>query len=115
MISLILKCYLTILLSVCAVSIFILIAGLYFIFRKPAPKHVTPRTDTPSVKTIHETVSANDLSAISGADVMSTQLDLARAYIETDRKQLAKNILEQVLAQGDAPQQAEAQQLLNYI
>lgn len=115
MISLIIKCYLVILLSVCAGSIFILITGLYFIFRKPAQKRASTPTNKPIVKKIRESVSANDISAISGDDVISTQLDLARAYIETGKKQLAKNILEYVVARGNVSQQVEAQQLLNHI
>jgi FimV-like protein len=46
---------------------------------------------------------------------MATQLDLARAYIETGKKQLAKKILEHVITQGDHVHQEEARNLLGFI
>jgi len=55
----------------------------------------------------------HDLSAIAGDDVIVTQLDLARAFIEADKKLLAKQILESAVAQGSVAQQKEAQHLLN--
>lgn len=61
------------------------------------------------------TVTSNDISAIAGDDVLSTQLDLGRAYIETGRKHLAKKILEHVAEQGSDVQQTEARKLLGLI
>jgi FimV-like protein len=61
------------------------------------------------------TISSHDINAIAGDDVIATQLDLARAYIETGRKQLAKKILIYVLTQGTVNQQQEAQRLLGFI
>ncbi len=60
----------------------------------------------------HFTISSKDIETISGDDVMTTQLDLARAYLETDRKKLAKSILNNVLQHGDTEQQHEAKRLL---
>lgn len=102
MISLILKCYLSILLSVGTGSLLIFIMGLYLIFRrKPASKETTKNVE--------------DLSAIAGEDVITTQLDLARAYLETGRMQSAKDILEYVIKQGNAIQQQEARQLISNV
>ena len=56
---------------------------------------------------------SHHLSAIAGDDIITTQLDLARAYIETGRKQLASEILDYVMQQGNPGQQREAQQLKN--
>lgn len=61
------------------------------------------------------TITSSDISAIAGEDVLATQLDLARAYIETGRKQLAKKILEYVVQQGSDAQRSEARILLGYI
>jgi FimV-like protein len=60
-----------------------------------------------------ETISLpNDMQAIAGDDLIATQLDLAKAYIEMDQKELARPILQEALKQGSATQQQEAQQLL---
>lgn len=59
--------------------------------------------------------SLKDISTIAGDDVMATQLDLARAYIETGSKLSAKKILEYVAEKGNLAQQKEALNLLNYI
>lgn len=51
--------------------------------------------------------------SIAGDDVMTTQLDLARAYIEMGENALAKQILEQVIQDGDLGQQQQAQRLMS--
>jgi FimV-like protein len=53
-----------------------------------------------------------DMSSIAGEDICVTQLDLARAYIELNKVTLAKQILENVIQQGDRDQQQAAQELL---
>src|SRR5690606_34880802 len=60
-------------------------------------------------------VTSSDISAIAGDDVMATQLDLARAYVETGRYALAKKILDHVREHGNHVQQQEADHLLNTI
>lgn len=57
-------------------------------------------------------ITSHDIKAIAGDDVMTTQLDLARAYIEMHKTTLAKQILVHVIEHGDADQQQEARQLL---
>jgi len=54
-------------------------------------------------------LAVKTLKTIAGFDVMTTQLDLARAYIETGRKNLAKNILNNVMLHGTADQQLESE------
>lgn len=56
-------------------------------------------------------ITSHDIKAIAGDDVMVTQLDLARAYIELGKKALAKQILQHVLQHGNPSQQSVAQQL----
>lgn len=57
-------------------------------------------------------INTQDIRAIAGDDVMVTQLDLARAYIELDKHTLAKQILENVVQHGSHQQQLTAQQLI---
>lgn len=58
------------------------------------------------------TISSKDIETISGDNLLSTQLDLARAYIETERKNLAKSILNNVMQHGSDEQKQEAKRLL---
>lgn len=53
-------------------------------------------------------ITSQDIKAIAGEDIMATQLDLAQAYIELDKKKLAKKILDHVVEHGNAFQQQEA-------
>jgi len=56
-----------------------------------------------------------EIHAIAGDDLVTTQLDLARAYIEMDNRRLAKEILKEVMKQGDAKQKQEAERLLKCV
>lgn len=58
------------------------------------------------------TITSQDIKAIAGDNVMATQLDLARAYLEMGKKKLCKQILEHVIKNGNAMQQEEAQNLI---
>jgi FimV-like protein len=125
MISIIIKSYLSILLSVGISSLFVFVLGLYFIFRssgrnKPIPRAYTRNTIIKKAVVLMpppviEDNNFADFTSIAGDDILSTQLDLARAYIETGKSQLAKKILLSVKAQGSTVQQQEAQQLLSTI
>jgi FimV-like protein len=57
-------------------------------------------------------ITSRDIRAIAGDDVMVTQLDLARAYIELGKKKLAKQILDHVIKHGNPSQQQSARQLM---
>ena len=50
---------------------------------------------------------------LDGADEVETKLDLARAYIEMDDTEGARDILGEIVRDGSAEQQAEAQSLLD--
>jgi FimV-like protein len=52
------------------------------------------------------------LDAIAGDDALDTQLDLAQAYLASDRVDDAKALLGSILRQGTSVQQAEARRLL---
>lgn len=105
MISLLLKSYYDVLISIILASLSIFTLGLYFILRKPKQKQTM----------LDNAHFDEDFNAISGDDVLSTQLDLARAYIETGSKNLANEILRYVAEQGSAEQQKEARMLLDTI
>lgn len=51
----------------------------------------------------------------SGVDAVATKLDLARAYIDMGDSEGAKNILEEVLQEGDARQKQQAQELMKQL
>ena len=52
---------------------------------------------------------------ISGEDEVSTKLDLAKAYIDMGDNQNARNILDDVVSEGNDDQQREAQALIAQI
>lgn len=66
----------------------------------------------PALKPLKPRLTSSDIQAIAGGDVMITQLDLARAFIEMEKKSLAREILNDVKAKGTVAQQQEAQQLI---
>ncbi|HEX4045672.1 MAG TPA: FimV/HubP family polar landmark protein [Gammaproteobacteria bacterium] len=136
MITLIIKSYLAILLSVGIGALVVFILGIYLIFNQWGRRNKAINTKLseivieqnqaqPSIKVNKKKIKKENtkenayvledelLSAISGEDKVATQLDLARAYIETGKQQLAKKILEIVVKQGNAMQQSEAQELLD--
>lgn len=53
----------------------------------------------------------SEISAISGEDVMTTQLDLARAYIEMGKIDNAKAAINDVVKNGNSAQKREAKSL----
>ncbi|MDR3478690.1 MAG: FimV/HubP family polar landmark protein [Gammaproteobacteria bacterium] len=53
-----------------------------------------------------------DFNRIAGEDVVSTQLDLAKAYIEMNQIQLAKGVLKQVLKHAKGEPKQTARQLM---
>lgn len=117
MLLLILNTYLYVFLFIMFGAIFILSAGLYLIFRKKETPINVIHDRKNDIVTLHRkpsavAISSQDFNAISGDDVLATQLDLARAYIETGRISLAKKILLHVSEQGKVAQQREAENLL---
>lgn len=57
----------------------------------------------------------DDFDFLDGADEVSTKLDLARAYIDMEDPEGARDILNEVLEEGDESQQADARKLLESI
>lgn len=113
MILLIIKSYLIPLLMVGAGALSIFLVGLYFILR---PKSVNNKPQSKQLladgTTSEKMISTRDFSAIAGDDMLATQLDLARAYIETGKLSLAKKILDSVAQQGSDNQRKEVLSLL---
>lgn len=56
--------------------------------------------------------SYKDLPNIAGDDVLATQLDLVKAYIEMGQKNLAKSLLKQAIKTSRAPQKKDLKYLL---
>lgn len=115
MISLLIKSYLIILLSVGIGSVLLFIVGLYFILKIFVPSQHKKAKANMSSLTMSNNIAPHDFNAIAGEDLIATQLDLARAYIETEKKLLAKKILENVVNQGNDAQQNEARNLLGLL
>jgi len=55
---------------------------------------------------------ANDVDVDADDGGVGAKLDLARAYLEIDDKESARELLQEALAQGNPQQQAEADKLL---
>src|SRR5688572_29003856 len=80
------------------ISVSVLYLILFFVRKKQGSKKIPkPATSRPS----NRILTSQDIRAISGEDVMATQLDLARAYIEMGKKSLAKQILQHVTQHGN--------------
>jgi len=132
MIALIIKSYLTILLSIAIGCFALFCAGIYFIYKSNVRKRnrpaeivepiVSPVLQTESnIKSIHRDVpdeitqSRESLSSIAGDDIVATQLDLSRAYIETGQLSAAKPLLQSVMQSGNDLQKKEAEHLLKQV
>jgi len=92
----------------------IILISLFF-FRRQKPIRASAYSALPLVenkKNIPITITSQDIRAIAGDDVITTQLDLARAYIEIGKKKLAKKILDHVMEHGNVNQKLAAQQLM---
>lgn len=105
MITTLLTYNLPILLTIVVSSLLLFSVGVYFILQNAKEEHPTV---TPSKNTV-------EVGDFAGEDEITTQLDLARAYIETGKEHLAKTILHSVITQGNVTQQEEAQQLLSVL
>lgn len=57
--------------------------------------------------------SEDDFGFLAGMDEISTKLDLAQAYIDMGDAEGARDILEEVIAEGNGQQQQEARKLLD--
>lgn len=94
-----------------AVIIFLIIAFTMYRRKKIISHKQTLTLKTTSTQSTH-VITSHDIRAIAGEDVISTQLDLARAYIEIGKKQLAQKMLDHAIKQGNLTQRQEAHQLL---
>jgi FimV-like protein len=113
MMTLFLKSYFAIILTIAITAISFFSLGAYCLLRRFFSLPTKTKTKTMTVDIIEE--EDQNLSAIAGEDLVSTQLDLARAYIETNQKPLALVILTQITQKGTPLQQQEAHELLNYL
>lgn len=57
----------------------------------------------------------DEFDFLSGSDEASTKLDLARAYIEMDDKEGARDILEEVAVEGNDDQKKQAKELMDQL
>ncbi|MBU2712484.1 FimV/HubP family polar landmark protein [Zooshikella harenae] len=81
---------------------------------KPAPvteAKPEPVPEAPKAAPVAE--SADDMALLAGADETATKLDLARAYIDMGDHEGARDILDEVMHEGNDSQKQEAQTLIN--
>lgn len=91
-------------------SFYIRIRSFYKKRHLQAKRNPNPNPNPqPNTQTL---ITSSDIKAIAGEDLLATQLDLARAYIELDKKTIAKQILLHVMKNGAASLQKEASQLM---
>src|SRR3989344_4351222 len=95
--SLLLTSYSQLLMIVGGFAFLLFLLGVYFILRA----YRTAQT---------EAAIQAEMQPIAGDDVVATQLDLARAYLETGSAAMAKTILKVVVKQGSQAQREEAKQ-----
>ncbi|OGT60884.1 MAG: hypothetical protein A3E85_01075 [Gammaproteobacteria bacterium RIFCSPHIGHO2_12_FULL_45_12] len=100
MMSLILNSYLSIFVSIGVGALCLFSLGLYWISKSVSDKNALRLLNTTAIR------------AIAGDDVMATELDLARAYLEIDKKDAARLVLRKVAAKGTVAQRKEAKLLL---
>lgn len=128
--NIIIKSYSSILITIGSAALFFFMLGSYLIIKISRSGDVVaeqdaeePQSEKASAPRKPRRVSEktmlsealNDVNAISGEDPAATQLDLAKAYIESGKGQLAKIILTAVIREGNSPYQDEAQRLLRTI
>ena len=94
----------------------IILVSLFF-FRKSKPDRAlrTLEQQPEHLKNSTITITSQDIRAIAGDDVLTTQLDLARAYIEIGKTKLAQKILDHVVKHGTDSQKKAAYQLMTTI
>lgn len=137
MIEIIIKSYFSIFLGIGLGALFIIVVGLYYIIKHPSlsssqnkAKSNTIRDKKQVLKPLEDEHNGiaellaltqpdassdydlDDMHAIAGDDVVATKLDLAKAFIETGKRDAAVDILNAVIAQGSHIQKAEAKKLL---
>lgn len=116
MISLIVKSYFTILFAVGLGGLLLFFGGLFLIIRYfSSSKQPLRMCQVINLSELHAhpaDEAPGSLAAIAGDNVTATQLDLARAYIETNQFHAAKQLIDIVKREGNASQQSEADKLM---
>jgi FimV-like protein len=84
-------------------SILVLLVVLLFLTRRKKPLQTAVLTQPRQA----------DIHAVAGDDVLSTQLDLAKAYIEMNQKKIASEMLNAILKKGSNRQKDEARHLIS--
>jgi pilus assembly protein FimV len=76
--------------------------------KRPAPQKPAPaRSDSRSGQ-----AAGSELEPVTASEV-STKLDLARQFIDMGDPESARHMLDEVLKEGEATQQKEAQRLID--
>ncbi len=76
---------------------------------------VTDSGEMPSLEAAPDSGDEDEFDLLSDGDEVGTKLDLAQAYIDMGDKDGAREILQEVIEDGDAGQQEQAQKLITDI
>ncbi len=93
------------------IAVAIIFLMILFVMKLQRPQGKKKSDPKKAVNSAHFASQA-DIQAIAGDDEMTTQLDLARAYIEMGQKPMAQKILSHVAKKGNAAQKQAAKILL---
>lgn len=118
MILIFIKSYLLLFIIIGLVSTLLFIGGVFFIiklFRSSSHQYASHPAPNQNISHHKTQITSADIRAIAGEDELSTQLDLARAYIDVGKKQLAQKMLNHILQQGSIMQQQAARELMGLL
>ena len=82
---------------------------------EPAAVPDAPADDTPAPSSADVLADEDDFDFLGETDENATKLDLAKAYIDMGDNEGAKDILNEVISEGNDQQQSEARELLSQV
>lgn len=82
---------------------------------EPAAVPDAPVDDTPAPSSADVLADEDDFDFLGETDENATKLDLAKAYIDMGDNEGAKDILNEVISEGNDQQQSEARELLSQV
>lgn len=81
----------------------------------PSIEPAAPVDETPAPSSADVLADEDDFDFLGETDENATKLDLAKAYIDMGDNEGAKDILNEVISEGDDQQQSEARELLGQV
>ena len=82
---------------------------------EPTVAPAAPVDETPAPSSADVLADEDDFDFLGETDENATKLDLAKAYIDMGDNEGAKDILNEVISEGNDQQQSEARELLSQV